>query len=356
MSLPDFAIVDPHIHQWDPLTTPRLTSKLVKIFGNHPRAMQWLAKIAFPRRTLNAIGVIDYVAAPFLPPDYMSSSGELAISHIVHIEAGWHDAAPLGPVGETRWIDALDFAAAGTRLGAIVACADPAADNFAELLDAHLAASPRVRGIRAMAAHSRDKQVHDWYPQPGRFTDADFLHGFEHIAGKGLSFDAWIFDEQFAELTALARRFPETPIVLDHFGGPIGIFGPFGSNRGATEADRKAIFARWSDDIAELATLPNVSAKLSGLLMPHTGHGLHQQSGPVTAERIATLIAPVVEHTLQQFGAERCMFASNFPMDRVAAPLATVVDAYAQVVAPQGTTAMQQVFRDTAKRFYRITD
>src|SRR5581483_2009390 len=131
-----------------------------------------------------------------------------------------------------------------------------------EVLDAHVAASDRFRGIRHAAGWDASDDVRNSHSDPfeGMLADATFRRGFAELAPRGLSFDAWLYHPQISELTDLARAFPETTIVLDHFGGPLGI-GPY-------EGKRPEIFAKWKRDVRALASCENVHAKLGGLVMP----------------------------------------------------------------------------------------
>lgn len=350
----NFPIVDPHIHQWDPWTTPRRVSALVKLLRGRRLPMELAARLLFPKRTLEGVGKIDYVVNPYLPAQYGSDTGQFTVSHIVHVEAGWDDHSPMGPVGETEWVAGLDCAAGGFELGAIVAAADPADPGFRDLLAAHAGASDKLRGIRAQAAWDDDRGMHNWYEHAGRYRDAAFLEGFRHLADAGLRFDAWVYSPQIGDVTTLAKEYPEVPIMLDHLGSPVGVFGPVGRYRGADEKLREETFELWQHSLATLAEQPNAHVKLSGLLMPLTGHGLHKRAGPASAAEIAELIEPFVNHALDVFGPERCLWASNFPMDKVAASLETVIEAYARVVAERGETVLRQVFRDNALKFYAI--
>ena len=348
----NFGIVDPHIHLWDPYTTPRLVSPAVKIFGRFPRLLNAVAGVAFPRSAKAFVGRTTYVAAPYMPVDYNAATAPYRIDSIVHVQAGWHDPDPMGPVGETRWLETLDYAKADITLGALVAEGVPESAHFSQLLDAHLAASDRVRGIRAMAAWHPDPGVFGFHDQPGRYSDPAFIDGLQAMIDRQLRFDAWCYSDQLGSLTAIAQRYPELPIMLDHLGTPAGVLGPVGRHTGQTAMQRSNILAAWRESLAELAACGNVHCKLSGLLMPVLGHGFAARNRPPSADEIAERLSPLVSHALAVFGPERCVFASNFPMDQVCADLPTVIDAYAQMVADQAPDALRAVFRDNALAFY----
>src|SRR5690606_35515532 len=186
------------------------------------------------------------------------------------------------------------------------------APGFAELLDAHQSASPKFRGIRTMVAHHPDPDVRVFTHDPEALTSHAFLNGFAELARRDLVCEARVYSHQLPQVVALARRYPEVTIVLNHLATPAGIFGAVGRETGHTPEKRHALLQRWRDDIAELATLPNVVAKVSGLAMPILGHLVprprHTTSAPVLLDRIR----PLVTHAFDCFGADRLIWGSNF--------------------------------------------
>jgi predicted TIM-barrel fold metal-dependent hydrolase len=125
---------------------------------------------------------------------------------VVHVQAGWHAKDPLGSVDETRWINSLPFGGDGApTLGAIVVQADPSTPGIGDLLDAHLRATPLVRGVRCMAAHHDDRGVMNWTQAAHLLTQPAFLRGFEAVAERGLSFDIWVYGHQLPDAVTLAR-------------------------------------------------------------------------------------------------------------------------------------------------------
>lgn len=347
-----FAAVDAHVHQWDPGTTPREVSVLTRLFGRWPRVYMGVGRAVFPGTPRAFVGDPDIVLKPYLPPDYALASDTVTIDTVVHVQAGWHGRGPLAPVGETRWLQALDFGQS-QRLGAIVAYADLRHPRASEVLSAHRDASPKFRGIRHMAAHHPQRGVMKWTGVPDLYRRADFLRGFEQLAKHGLRFDAWAYDHQLDDVAALASRFPETPIMLDHLGTPVAGGGPF-QGLGTTEPQRQTIRARWRDALSAVAEHPSVHVKLSGLAMPIVGFGFHQQATPPSVDALATAFAPFVEHGLKCFGPARCVWASNFPMDSVSAPLPHIFEAYRRLIEPHGPDALRAIFRNNALRFYAI--
>jgi predicted TIM-barrel fold metal-dependent hydrolase len=192
-----------------------------------------------------------------------------------------------------------------------------------------------------------------WAKLPHLFQDADFLRGFEKLTARRLRFDAWVYGAQLPDVTALAQRFPDTSIVLDHVGSPVGAGGPFaGVGRNADE--RAGIVARWRDDLARLAEHKNVHVKLSGFAMPISGFGFHTRPTPPSIDELTDAFRPFVRHAVAVFGVERAFFASNFPMDKVSAPGSHIFGAYIHLARELGEHAPRALLRDNALRFYSI--
>ena len=260
----------------------------------------------------------------------------------------------LKPVGETEWVDSIAAEAAkgpegAARIGAIVGTANLClGESVREVLEAHCEASPLFRGIRDTAA---------WDPNEGidraartddaaMYADADFREGFRVLSEMGLSFDAYHYHHQTPHLTALARAFPEAVIVLDHLGTPLGV-GPY-------EGKREEIFEEWARDLSELATCPNVNVKLGGLLMPWNGFGYDTAERPPTSDEIAALQGRYYHHAIEQFGPDRCMFESNFPVDKLAVSYAVLWNAFKKMAAGYSEAEKDSLFQGTATRVYRI--
>ncbi|AXY60556.1 amidohydrolase family protein [Acinetobacter sp. WCHAc010052] len=349
-----FALIDPHIHQWDPYNTPHAAALAVKLLGKHPFLLDKMVRLVKPRDLLDTVGLTTHITRPYLPRDYKKDTGHYAVEQVVHVEASWANHKGKGVVGETEFIESLAFNADTVKLGAIVATADPTDSNFKKILKLHQQASKKVRGIRRMAAHHEDKGIHAWADDPHLYTSKKFLKGFEQIAQHHLSFDAWVYSTQIADVIELAKKFPETSIVLDHFGTPAGLFGKVGQSTGLTQTARENIFYQWQDNIAELATCPNVYTKMSGLFMPVLGHQFHKKKQQASKQQIIDLVAPLITHALDSFGSYRVMFASNFPMDGVSTSLVNIIDAFSDIVAGYDHETLERVFHHNARQFYRL--
>jgi predicted TIM-barrel fold metal-dependent hydrolase len=181
----------------------------------------------------------------------------------------------------------------------------------------------------------------------GLFFREDFRTGFKHLAPRKLSFEAWCYHPQIPDVTALARAFPDTTIVLDHFGGPIGV----GSYAGKADD----IFAEWRGSIRELATCPNVVAKLGGINMEVNGFGWHERAKPPSSQELADATRRYYEFTIEKFGVERCLFESNYPVDKVSCSYAVLWNSFKRLTAGFSPGEKAKLFHDTAARVYRLS-
>lgn len=347
--------LDTHVHHWDPSRTPREASPLVRLLGFSPRLLNWAAKRVFPKEALDFYGSPEFIVRPYYPEDYVADLAD-AVDSIgyIHVEAGWVAKSALAPVDETRWIDAL---ASANDIGivGIVANTDlTLGEQAAEVLEAHLAASHRVRGIRDMLAWHPNPTIMNATPIAERSRRADFRRGFELLTQYNLSYETSIYSNQLDELRELALAFPEQPILVCHMGTPIAIGGQVGEV-GRTENERLRIHAEWAEGIIRLAECPNVWMKLSGLLMPACGFGFERRSTPPSAAALVDTIGPLIDHVIDTFGAERCMFGSNFPVDKPSVPLATLIQAYRIIAEKRSAEEQAQLFAGSAQAFYRLT-
>lgn len=332
-------ILDPHIHLWDQRGTPRLTSPVVKLLGWNRALLMWTANLAFPKDLIGFFGRPDMVMSDYLQADYRADTGGRNLVGTVHVQAGWEEKGPLGPVGETRWLDGLDM----PELVGIVGHADLAlGDGVEPALAAHVEASGRFRGIRYTLANSPDKAVASFNPIAEQSRDPAFRKGYALLGKYNLRFDAWCYHHQLGEVYELAAAHPEVPVVLCHLGTPVGWVGN-------AEVD-----AAWRADMTRLAELPNVHAKISGLTMPVVGFGFHAQKTPPDGAQLAQGLGPLVRFTLDTFGADRCMFASNFPVDKVSCSWSALYDAYEALTEGASEDERRALFHDTAGRFYAL--
>ncbi|HWJ80591.1 MAG TPA: amidohydrolase family protein [Nocardioides sp.] len=348
------SIIDAHIHQWDPFTTPREASRLAPIYKRVPRLAERLLPVLLDQGTRELILTARNAARPYLPADYAADVAGtvdavgVPVEAAIHVQAGWHEGSP---AEETAWLDALPFGKDGNpALAAIVGEADPRKPGFADLLDAHAKASEKFRGVRFMTTWHPDKGVKDWIDEEGQMASPAFLRGFAALAERGLTFDAYVYSHQLTEVGVLAAEYPETTIVLDHYAPPVGVMGPMGKATGRTAADRARLLEGWKEAIAELATHPNVVAKHSGIAFPTLGH---REPG-LSRQQLAERVAPLVHHTTEVFGEDRLVYGSNYPMDKSITTYPIIVGALVDLLAPRGPELLRKVFRDNAQRVYKL--
>ncbi|MGW0882340.1 amidohydrolase family protein [Streptomyces sp. NPDC002671] len=346
------AVVDPHMHQWDPYRTPRHVTGRARLLRPVPRIPRALNRLV-PRPDREFIGDPHHVLKPYLPSMYRHDVGDLPVSSVVHVEASWLGDDPMSSVDETRWVDSLPFGQDGTpNLGAIVVHADPRWDRLGEVLDAHLAASPLVRGVRQQVPHHPDPAVRCFDEAPAALADRAFIDGFAAIAERDLSFELWLYAHQLPTALHLVRTYPDTIFVLNHYATPVGLFGPRGHHTGHTARDRAEILARWRDDLAALAQHPNVAAKHSGLGMPLLGNVPRHPYDVSSISELADRAAPLIRHLHDCFGPQRTMWASNYPIDK---PGITAPGSAHILLDVLGSDADPQLlFHDVATRTYRV--
>jgi predicted TIM-barrel fold metal-dependent hydrolase len=217
------------------------------------------------------------------------------------------------------------------------------------VLEAEIAAgNGRYRGIRHSSAWDADPEIAGAYvsrPQ-GLLADANFRKGFACLAPLDLSFDAWLFHPQIGDLVDLARAFPETRIVMDHCGGPVGL-GRYAGKRDET-------FVAWKASIQEIARCPNVVVKLGGLAMNLLGYDFHTRPKPPSSEELATAWRPYIETCIEAFGPQRGMFESNFPPDKGQCSYQVIFNAFKRIASGYSEAEKTSLFSKTASDVYRL--
>lgn len=224
--------------------------------------------------------------------------------------------------------------------------------TLARLLDQHRAAGQGLfRGIRHAGAHAL-------YPEtltiPGRapkdlYQDPDYRRGVQELGRQNLTFDTWHYHHQNQDFIDLAQACPGTVMILDHFGTPLGV-GPF-------KDQREEIFVQWQRDMAVLAQkCPNVVAKLGGLAMPDNGFGWSERNRPASSDEFVTAQARYYHHMIDCFGPDRCMFESNFPVDKRSIGYNTLYNGLKKIAKDCPTEAKDQLFYGTAARIYGLTE
>jgi L-fuconolactonase len=259
----------------------------------------------------------------------------------------------LRPVGETEF--ALEQARAseadgGAVIGAIVSYADlRLGGRVEEVLAAHVKAGDgRFRGIRHATADDPDPAVRGNHvaSPAGLMTTPVFHEGLGVLATMGLTFDAWLYHPQLGELAAAARAVPDVVIILDHLGGPLGI-GPY--------QDRDAVLEVWRASMADIATCPNVYLKVGGIGMATFGISWRNNEKPPTSADLADAWGDEIRFAIDAFGPSRCMFESNFPVDRQSCSYPVLWNAFKRIGANYTPAEQQWLFHDTAFQAYGIS-
>src|SRR6185312_4701677 len=316
---PDLPIVDPHHHLWE---RPGWNYMLDDLLADTNSGHNIVATVFVQARSMHRAG----------GPEEMRPVGETEfVNGVAAMSAS-------GIYGKTK-VCAGIVGHADLRLGARVQA----------VLEAHIrAGGGRFRGIRHITAWDADPTLMNpaYAPPPGLMADATFREGFARLAPLNLSFDAWLYHPQIDDVTALARAFPGTQICLNHVGGPLAI--------GAYAGKRQEVFAAWSKSIRALAQCPNVVVKLGGMAMRINGFDFHEQPDPPSSDTLAAAWKPYVETCIEAFGASRCMFESNFPVDKGSYAYAPFWNACKILAKGAGAAEKTDLFNGTAARFYRL--
>jgi predicted TIM-barrel fold metal-dependent hydrolase len=316
---PDLPIIDTHHHLWDR--------------GGHRYFLpEFLADVATGHRI---------IATVFLE------------CHSMYRADG---PASMRPVGETEFVAGqAAMSASGlygpTRVAAgIVGFADlTLGDRVEPVLEAHLrAGGGRFRGVRHAAAWDASDVIGNaaTAEAPHLYRRGDFRAGLTVLTRLGLGLDAWVFHPQLADVVDLARAFPDTTIVLGHVGGVLG-YGPYTGRA-------QEVFAAWKPRMAELAGCPNVVVKLGGMMMRLAAYDYRTQPKPPTSSELAALWRPYLEACIELFGPGRCMFESNFPVDKMGIGWAGLWNTFKRIAAGASAAEKQALFGGTARRVYRL--
>ena len=314
---PELPIIDPHHHLWDRSGNRYLLEELLEDIREHNVRQTVFVECSSMYRA--------------------DGPEELRVVGETEFVQGVAAKSASGQYGETRVATGI-VGSADLRLG----------DRAAPVLEAQMAASPqRFRGIRHRAAWAEP-------PVVARRTaglehlllDPVFRRGYAHLRTYGLSFEGWVYHTHIADLADLAGAFPDTTIVFNHLGGPIGV-GPY--------ADRRnEVFANWRPAVAELAKRQNVVAKVGGIQMVVNGYGWHERDRPPTSDQLLAANRDWYVYMIEQFGPDRCMFESNFPVDKLSCSYTVLWNQFKKLTAGFSVTERSAMFHDTARRVYRL--
>jgi L-fuconolactonase len=316
---PDLPIIDPHHHLWD---RPGWRYLLHDLLADTGTGHNILATVYVQARSM-----------------YRADGPE-----------------ELKPVGETEFVNgAAAMCASGAygkiRIAAgIVGHADLTLGDRVEPVLAALerAGGGRFRGIRHITTWDADASILNpaYRPPRGLMAEQKFRAGFKTLGRLGFSFDAWLYHPQIDEVTALARACPDTQIVLNHVGGPVGI--------GAYAGRHAEVFPAWAASIKALAACGNVCVKLGGLGMRIGGFGLHEGPEPPSSQTLADTWRSYIETCITAFGARRAMFESNFPVDKGSYSYPVFWNACKLLAKGASAAEKADLFAGSAARFYRL--
>ena len=259
----------------------------------------------------------------------------------------------LKPIGETEYVAAVAEESAkqedkATIAGIVSHANMNLAEAVEEVLSGHKQAGNGLfRGIR----HAGPCDTTGTLANPGRrracpYSRQEFRTGVETLGRLGYTYDTWHFFHQNQDFLALAQAVPGTTMILDHFGTPLGV--------GAYQGRQDEIFEQWKGDIAAIAQCPNVVAKLGGLAMPDNGFGWDKDERPPTSDEFTKEQSRYYLHTIECFGPERCMFESNFPVDKLSISYQVLWNGLKKMVADFSEDEKNAMFYGTAARIYRV--
>jgi len=321
---PEIPICDPHHHFWDFRTQ----------------------RIPYQRYLLHELA------------DDINSGHNVRSTVFVEARSMYRSDGPeeLRPVGEVEFVQGLAAASATSLYGpgrAAAAIVGHANLNLGErvepVLEALRAASPnRFRGIRHSVTWDPHPEVENTaaHKMEGQLASDNFRAGARVLARMGLSLEGWLYFPQLPELANFAKAVPDLTIILNHIGGLLR-FGPY-ANRD------NEVLATWRSGIAAVAACPNVTIKLGGIGMPRTGFDWHTRDEPIGSEELADSMAPFMTYCIEQFGPNRCMFESNFPVDKVSYSYNVMYNAFKRLSKSYSAAERAAMFHDAAARVYRI--
>jgi len=318
---PTLPIIDPHHHIWD---AP----------GWRYLFEDFLADVRAGHNIRSTVYVQCYSMYRKGGPRELRALGETEFAN------GCAAMAASGVYGETRICDGI--------VGMVDMMQGAAARG---ILEKHMTiAGGRFKGIRQIAAWHPEEAVQP--PLKGRLTDMlmqpKFRESFATLAPLGLSYDSWVFHTQLGEVFDLAKAFPNTMIAMNHLGGPIGV--------GSYAGHRDEVFTAWKGALRQVAACPNVFIKLGGLGSKIAVFTFHKNPNPPTSEDLAAAWKPYVETAVEIFGPSRCMFESNFPVDKGSCSYAVIWNAFKRIAGRYSGDEKSQLFAKTAAKFYRLEE
>lgn len=317
---PDLPIIDTHHHLWD-------------LPGNRYFVDEFTADIATGHNIVSSVFVECNAMYRAVGPEAMKPVGETAFV------AGMAAISASGNYGPTRVAEGI-VGFADLTLGA----------DVRPVLQAHVSAGDgRFRGIRYATAWDASAVIGNSHTgtAPGLLLRPDIRAGLAQLAEMNLSYDAWVFHTQLRDVVDTARAFPNLNIILGHVGGPLG-YGPY-------KGKQDDVYATWLIAMTELATCPNVSVKLGGMMMRLGSYDYLTNPAPLSSKALSEHWRPYMEKTIELFGANRCLFESNFPVEKMGTTHLLLWNAFKHIAAGASDDEKQALFNRTARRVYRLT-
>ena len=267
-----------------------------------------------------------------------------------------HGPEEMRPVGETEFVAGIGAMSDSGRYGparvaaGIVGFADlTLGDRVEPVLEALLrAGGGRFRGVRHSAAWDADDVIGNSRTATGPhlMARADFRAGLRRLSALGLSLDAWQFHPQLPDTIDLARAHPDASIIVGHCGGPLGY--------GVYAGKKDEVFTGWKANITELARCENVVMKLGGMMMRLAAYDYGTRPTPPSSAELADYWRPYLETCIEKFGPRRCMFESNFPVEKMGIGWAALWNAFKRIAAGASADEKRAMFSETARRVYRL--
>lgn len=295
----------------------------------------------------------DSYRADDLQSDVVASGHKIVATVFIECVTAYREDGPVErkPIGETEFVvRSLPLKESGPRFAAgIVGRADLSLGDWIQpVLEAQIEAGQgRFRGIRRPVRWDPEGIGMFGKPFPQSLAmNAAFRRGVAQLEPLGLSFDGWLFHHQIHEFSDLAAAFPNTTMILNHVGGPLGT--------GRFAGHRQEVFEDWRRSMAELARRPNVLVKLGGLGMLYYGFDFHEQASAPHSIRLAAAWEPYVRTCIELFGVSRCMFESNFPVDKQSCSYRALWNAFKRITKEFSSDEKAALFSKTAAKAYRL--
>jgi L-fuconolactonase len=334
-----------------------------------PVRAEWLAQVAEPAIE-PALPIVDahhhlwklphdtYLLGEFLADAAPAGGGHNIVATVfAECAAMYRPSGPaeLRSIGEVEFANGVGAQAASGAFGETLVCAAMfgsvdlmRGERAGEVLDLHISRAPeRYRGVRPIVCADPHGVLDPWPSSPSDMMQSDpFRAGARELARRNLVLDIWVFHHQLDQVASLARALPDLTIVLDHIGTPLGM--------GYYADKRAAVFDAWRAGLAAVAACPNVVVKLGGLNMHFNGFDWHERPMPPTSDELAEANGPYYRAAIDLFGPDRCMFESNFPMDKRACGYGVLWNAHKKLARGFSAAEKAAMFRDVAVRTYRI--